>query len=199
MKNDTDASGLQEMKRQLEVLKRRLDNEMRVNETVLRQIVTSKVRTLDRRARMLGNVALLSGLCGQAMLFRVGFSWFLCLVTAVFLLVAFGYGRYAYRRVRRSVAGGYVLVDVARELVRLKRLNASWLCFGIPFLLVWIPWLCFEAMDLPMGKDGFYGFLSGVAVGALGGGILGCRHYFRTKREIQDILQQIEEAPCERA
>jgi membrane associated rhomboid family serine protease len=83
------------------------------------------------------------------------------------------------------------LLDVRRRMARAKKFDANWLFFGIPAIIVWLGWLGYEFYQ----KDGetALAMIIGAVVGGVIGAIIGFSMHFKTQRQYQEIIDQIEE------
>jgi membrane associated rhomboid family serine protease len=82
-------------------------------------------------------------------------------------------------------------LDVRRRMARAKKFDANWLFFGIPAIIVWLGWLGYEFYQ----KDGetALAMIIGAVVGGVIGAIIGFSMHFKTQRQYQEIIDQIEE------
>ena len=178
----------QEMRDQLNVLKRKLENEQLLNEQLLRKTMNTNISSF-RRERwtillVLPTLALLYFVLKMSLAF--------VLVTAVFFLLSIILTHYDWRGLRKKDFMSGDLCETSRRLIRLHRNNQRWLFFSIPFLILWYIWWTIE-----MNSQGNSDFVSGAIVGGIVGGVFGsvCGvYYYRKKqRAIKETIQQIED------
>jgi len=74
-------------------------------------------------------------------------------------------------------------------MIKIKRMQANWLKFSIPFVVIWMAWFVIENLN---GIDAKYVIIGG-SVGAVIGAIFGTMSYRRTRRMATEVIQQIEE------
>jgi len=74
-------------------------------------------------------------------------------------------------------------------MIKIKRMQANWLKFSIPFVVIWMAWFVIENLN---GIDAKYVIIGG-SVGAVIGAFFGTMSYRRTRRMATEVIQQIEE------
>lgn len=193
MIENVDRSEVQELRRMLDVLNRRLEKELVVNEKMIRRAMREKVGGLRKRGRFIRIVGLFGLFYCPFALYFLGFSWWFNGVTELFFGVAVGYDYYTYRGLRIASLPDSNMLDIARAVVRVKQRNASWLKFGIPFILIWLSWFSYELLNMNSDQEFLYGELIGGGVGCVIGLIAGISHYLATRREADEVLRQIED------
>ena len=84
------------------------------------------------------------------------------------------------------------LVEVRKKMARAKKFDADWLFFGIPMIIVWLGWFVYEVykQDNDVVSNPL---LWGGCVGAVIGAIVGFSIHFKTQRQYQEIISQIED------
>ena len=188
MEKLNDNLEFQEMRDQLNMLKRKLENEQLLNEQLLRKTMNTNISSF-RRERW----TILLALPTLALLYFVlKMSLTFVLVTAVFFLLSIILTHYDWRGLRKKDFMSGDLCETSRRLIRLHRNNQRWLFFSIPFLILWYIWWTIE-----MNSQGNSDFVSGAIVGGIVGGVFGsvCGvYYYRKKqRAIKETIQQIED------
>ena len=89
---------------------------------------------------------------------------------------------------------GCSLAEIGRRTARMKMLQARWLRFSIPFLIVWISWFAYEILtQAGVSREERTGILIGGAVGGVLGGIAGVVTYRRSQRLAAEIIEQVGE------
>jgi membrane associated rhomboid family serine protease len=84
------------------------------------------------------------------------------------------------------------LVDAGKKVARAKKFDADWLFFGIPSVILWFGWFVYEIYKMNNGSLDEGLFWGGV-VGGIIGAIAGFRIHFKTQRQYQEIIDNIEE------
>ena len=187
---ETNDNTILEMQRQMEQLRETLANQKIVNDRMLRNSCRKTVNKLKFKS----SVPIAAGCAGLALIPAIrylGFSWYFLIFTDVMLLVAI----VAMLLTRRHIPGlDKDLVTAASEITTFRKINADWIKYGIPCLVVWLGLMIWEVTkNIQLGREELYGFIGGVVIGLLIGGILGLKN----RRDILDgsdeLLAQIEE------
>jgi len=76
--------------------------------------------------------------------------------------------------------------------------DADWLFFGVPAVILWFGWFVYEIYltnghDLSLSNPFFLGGCCGGVIGA----ICGYKMHFKTQRQYQEIIDQIEDLTAE--
>lgn len=188
-----DTAELLEMKEQIAMLKRKLENETIISDTMLRRILNDKVRTL----KGMGMGKTLASLLAIPLMLWC--TWFLhmsapfMVVTAVYLAFAFIYTYITHRDINKVDMMNDELVTVGEKVAKLKHRYSSWVIYGWTFLVLWFGWFFYELTHAGLTEEQMSGAYTGLIVGGLIGGIFGVRRYRRIQRVANDMLQQIAE------
>ena len=84
------------------------------------------------------------------------------------------------------------LVEARRKVASAKKFEANWLFFGIPAVVLWLGWFFYESYQVHGGALSS-GFFLGGCIGGIIGAICGLSLNFKTQRQYQDIIDQIED------
>ena len=88
------------------------------------------------------------------------------------------------------------LVEARKKVASAKKFEANWLFFGIPAVVLWFAWFMYESY-LVHGDSLSSGFFWGGCIGGIIGAICGLSLNFKTQRQFQDIIDQIEDLTAE--
>jgi len=84
------------------------------------------------------------------------------------------------------------LVEVGKKMARAKKFDADWLFIGIPMIIAWLGWFVYEVYkqdnDVVSSPLLWAGCVGGVV-----GAIVGFSIHFKTQRQYQEIIDQIED------
>lgn len=188
--NDYD---FEDMRQQMSILKEKLQKQEIVNDRLIRRSMRKNVANINRTYIALCALALLMiPYSYWAFVSLSGFSVAFWIGTCVLLLSAFGYTLWN----GQSLRDGSLMRDdllVARQKVALaKKRDSQWLFFGIPVCILWIAWFAFEVYKKG-GEEEVTTFLLAGTIGGIVGLILGLTIHFRTQRQYQEIINQIED------
>lgn len=179
-----------EMQQQMQQLRDKLESQKIINDRLLRNACRHNIN----RLRIKSSVPVIAGFAGLALipfLKEMGFSvWFLT-VTGLLLVTAIGLTMYFKRFIPR-VDGN--LVSAAEDVARFRKINADWIKFGIPALVVWIALFVLDAWKYnPVIGANILPLVGGAGVGLLIGLLLGLKNRRDILRASDDLISQIGE------
>ena len=191
MEKDINIEEFEMMKKQLEVLKDKLDKETIINEQLMRKTMKDKVSKLHKDAIIIACVALVGiPYCTWVFSF-MHMSYLFIGVTDVFLAIAIVYTFFTHKGLKANDLLNGNLVDVSYKITKMRHLESAWLRFSIPFITCWFAWFIFELMK--QNGDEAKGMAIGGAVGGVIGAIIGTIKYRKSRKKSQEILLQIKE------
>lgn len=197
-KNNTisiDSREMEEMRRQVGLLKAKLDRESIVNDRLMRNILASKRDKIDRyllRLMVLMPFVMVLMYLDFGILFPLSVPF---LVFTEVMLLAAGTFIYFNKRLLASadVAVGN-LVEASKKLVRFKKREFRYLCVGIPVAVMWVAWLLlYEFPHCPEAAEVLPALTVGCIAGAVIGMVLGLMKFRTLVRGVNEIVRQIEE------
>ena len=191
MERKEELAELAEMKRELKLLRERLDKENIISRNHIKKGMQKNISHLSRYGRMevvLGAFALINF---QFIFSHFGFSAAFMTVTSLGLLGAVIASIIYHRNIFKLITCMLDLLTMAYELSRLKQRYATWRRYAIPCMIVWIGWMCYECYM--MNNEIAMSLATGCLVGAVIGGVIGTRLYYRQVSRIDEVLQNIEE------
>lgn len=188
---------LEEMRQQMQTLKKKLEQQEIVNDRIIRKSMKRNVSSINHRNLAVCILALfMIPYCYWAFIVLAHFSMAFWVATALFNVACIVYTYYNTKDIMRPSLLQEDLLDVRRKVARAKKLDSQWLLVGIPFIVLWISWFAYEAYKVN-GMDGLMGFGFAALIGGTIGGILGFRMHFKTQRQYQEIIEQIEDLTAE--
>lgn len=184
----------EEMKAQLALLNKKLEQETIVNERLIRRSMKEKASSLRRKAIIESIISLIMiPYFIWVMPQLIGLSTGFCLFVCFMLALALGYNYYIHSHFRPDEFPYGDLIKAKKDTLMLKKFYANWLKFiGIPFIIVFLGWFAFEIKQHFQGEE-LQSILGGMAIGLVLGVIIGTYRYLKTQRMADDILTQIEE------
>ena len=192
-KTTFDDTQLEDMRQQMAALKRKLERQEVVNDQLIRQMMKRNVSSLNRRTWVLTTIALLMIPYGYwAFVMLNGFSIAFWIATCILMLTSAGVTFYISKDVLNHRLLKNDLMDVRLKMARAKKFNAQWLLYSIPAIILWFVWFCYEAYKRG-GTEEMNALLFSGGIGGIIGGIIGLRVHFKTQRQYQNIIDQIEE------
>ena len=188
-----DENELNDMRQQMATLKKKLQHQEIVNDRIIRHSLRRSASSITRR------YVLVSVLCLLAIPYTYwafvklnGSSIGVWIAVCVLMLICLGYtlytGRYLYdRQMYKSN-----LIEVRQKVAKAKKLDADWLKFGIPAIILWVGYFLYDS-HLHMESDVFGMFAVTMSVCAIIGALVGLKVHFRNQHDYEDIIDQIEE------
>ena len=187
----------EEMRQQMQTLKKKLERQEIVNDRMIRKSMKRNVSSINQRNLAVCILALfMIPYCYWAFIVLAHFSMAFWVATALFNVACIVYTYYNTKDIMHPSLMQEDLLEVRRKVARAKKLNSQWLFIGIPIIILWISWFAYEAY-MVNGMDGLLGFGFAAVIGGTIGGILGFRLYFKSQRQYQDIIDQIEDLTAE--
>lgn len=185
---------LEEMRRQISLLKEKLDNESIINDRLMRSVMGTKVNKVDSYL-----LKMLIILPFTMALMYLDFGIFFpistaCLIATEIMLLCCGVFIYCNKRLLASadLAGGN-LVEENRKLLRFKRREIRYLYVSIPLLVVWMAWLSYELLHCGKDPESMMFLVWGCVAGGIIGFCIGLYKFQSMLRNINEVMSQIEE------
>ena len=183
---------LNNMRQQMETLKKKLEKQEIVNDRIIRQSMKKTASSISVRYYIIMALGLLMVPYMSFVFYEhFGLSLAFSIASGIFMLVCTAATYYNSLNLSNSNMMHGNLLDVRRRMARAKKFDANWLFFGIPAIIVWLGWLGYEFYQ----KDGetALAMIIGAVVGGVIGAIIGFSIHFKTQRQYQEIIDQIEE------
>ena len=188
---DNNTYELEEMKQQMQLLKKKLEQQKIVNEKMLRSAMKKKLYGLNRKVRVIFIVGILVAIWAPGYFTLVGFTPLFCAATAIMLLFsAFKTFQY-HRKLWRLNLSESNLIELAEELTLLRTRYKNWYKFAWGMLIPWIVWMGYEATKI-FGEELVW-YIGGAAIGLIIGGLVGTRINNNIIRRTEDLLEQIKD------
>ena len=188
---------LENMRQQMTTLKNKLNQQEIVNDRLVRRSMRNEVNTIARRYYIIMAVGLFMVPYGYWCFVKLsGLSIFFWIITSIFMLVCTGATFYTLRKINDPDMMNRNLVEARKKVACAKKFEANWLFFGIPAVVLWLGWFLYEVYQIHGGAID-NGFFWGGCIGAIIGAICGLSINFKTQRQYQDIIDQIEDLTAE--
>lgn len=188
-----DDNELNDMRQQMATLKKKLQQQEIVNDRFIRHSLRRNTSSITRRYVLVGLLSVFTIPYSYWAFVRLnGSSIGVWITVCILLLIALGYtvytGRFLYdRKLYKSN-----LVEARRIVAKAKKLDADWLKFGIPAVILWLGYFLYDSYG-HMERDEFEIFAVAMSVAVILGGIIGLKIHFRNQSDYEDIIEQIEE------
>ena len=192
--NDFD---FENMRQQLTTLKNKLNQQEIVNDRLIRHSMEKTAGNIGRRYYMIMALCLLMlPYSYWAFVMLNGFSIPFWIFTCITMLVCCGGTFYNSRKLSDSNMMTNNLLEVRRRMASAKKFDANWLFFGIPLAIVFLGWFMYESYLLHPNAF-FNGLFWAGCIGGIVGAIWGFSLHFKTQRQYQEIINQIEDITAE--
>lgn len=181
---------LETMRSQMDALKRQLEHQTIINDRILRRAVSGNTSWISRRYIICIVASLLMVPYTLIVFHHIGLSLAFAVATCLFMLTAAGYTYYNMRTLNRDFLMEADLVGAGQGIARARKMDADWLKFGIPTVILWLIWFFLEGY-------GLYGFapagLIGGVIGGAIGGFCGYMTHAKIQRKYREIISQIDD------
>ena len=196
MENNTLLSHeLEQMRSQIGLLKKKLEQQAIVNDAHIRNSMKSKISDLNRTVRGTIFVGIFAIVVAPVTFYVQGCSLVFVIATAVMLAVCLGLTIIQKIKLGRmdDLSQGN-LVETAANLSKVRTHYKEWYKIAIPMILAWGGWMIYEMVNaIGVESPTAIGFYCGAGVGLIIGGILGARINRKVVRQANEILLQINE------
>ncbi len=182
-----------QMKEELGSLKKLVSENMKLNESAIRQAMQRKADDMDRFAlRIILMCSVM--MCFMPSVFHRFYhvATAFIIATELMMLVCIIATVVMHAPVRSLDFAHGSLVDVADRMSRFKRQYVRWPRIGIPMVILWLGWLMYEIyIGTGYEESEFFFLCIGLLSGALVGGSIGFRMNRRMVRKADEVLDEI--------
>jgi hypothetical protein len=193
MENRLISHELEEMKIQIDNLKKKLEDQTIVNEKHIRNSFRTKISDINRTVTMTviaGMFALVY--CTWFFHFK-GLSLAFTIATGLMLAVCVLLTLIQKIQLSRIDISAGNLVETARDISKIRTHYKDWYKTAIPMIIIWFGWMTYEILTRFEMTPMTIGFLSGAATGGILGGIIGGRINKKIINRTEELLGYIEE------
>ena len=188
---------LESMRQQLTSLKNKLNQQEILNDRLIRRSMRNEVNSINRRYYVIMAIGLLMVPYGYWCFVKLsGLSITFWIITSIFMLICVGATFYNSRKISDSGLMSRSLVEARKRVASAKKFEVDWLKFGIPAVCLWLCWFFYETYQMnnsPVTEGLFWGGCIGGIIGA----VCGIRIHFKTQKQYQDVIDQIEDLTAE--
>lgn len=189
MQNDFE---LENMRQQMATLKNKLNKQEIVNDRFVRRSMRNEVNTINRRYYITMALSVLMVPYGYWVFVKLShFSVAFWIATSIFMLICAGATFYNSRQISDPGLMNHSLLEARKKVASAKKFDSEWLKFGIPTVILWLGWFFYEVYQ--QNNELANGLFWGGVIGGIIGCICGFKIHFKTQRQYQDIIDQIED------
>ena len=183
---------LEDMREQMSTLKKKLNQQEIVNDRLVRRSMKNEVSTITRRYNIIMVLSVLTVPYFYWVFVKLsGFSMAFWIGSSIFMLICGGATFYNTRKINDPDMMSHSLIEARKKVASAKKFDVDWLKFGIPTVILWFGWFTYEVYL--QDNDLANGLFWGGCVGGIVGVIAGFKFHFRTQRQYQEIIDQIED------
>ena len=188
---DNNTYELEEMKQQMLLLKKKLEQQKIVNDKMLRSAMKKKLYGLNKKARIMFIIGIFVAIGAPGYFTLIGFTPLFCAATALMLLFsAFKTFQY-HKKLWRLNLSESNLIELAEELTLLRTRYERWYRFAWCMIIPWGALMAYEATKI-FGEELVW-YIGGSAIGLIIGGLTGTRINNNMIRRTDELLEQIDE------
>lgn len=193
MENNQELSlEMAEMKDQVALLKSKLDEELTINDKLLRKVISQKANAINRTAWTSVYASIFVIIVALLFFPFLGLSWYFIGATILMMLVCDFYTWKYHKNVNSKTLNGDLLT-VAKTMKELKMAYGCWLKYAFILVAVWMIWYALELYFISDSwKIAFVQILS-ILIGCTIGGVIGYRMHKKVVNTADEIINQIEE------
>lgn len=194
---ENNREGFEDIQRQIDLLKKKLDNEKIINERLMCKAMSSRVNSVERylwKVLSLGVVAMALMALDFIVLFPLSLPF--VIATELMLLCCIVFTCINKRLVSSDKIMSGNLIEASSSLARFKKREIRYICVSIPLTVLWMTWLVFEICVYVPDEESMYSMLAGIMIGGIVGFCIGINMFREMLRNVNDVLSQIEELTC---
>ena len=193
MENRLISHELEEMKIQIDNLKKKLEDQTIVNEKHIRNSFRIKISDINRTVTMTVITGILALVYCTWFFHFKGLSLAFTIATGLMLAVCVLLTLIQKIQLSRIDISAGNLVETARDISKIRTHYKDWYKTAIPMIIIWFGWMTYEILTRFEMTPMTIGFLSGAATGGILGGIIGGRINKKIINRTEELLGYIEE------
>jgi hypothetical protein len=193
MENRLISHELEEMKIQIDNLKKKLEDQTIVNEKHIRNSFRTKISDINRTVTMTVIAGMLALVYCTWFFHFKGLSLAFTIATGLMLAVCVLLTLIQKIQLSRIDISAGNLVETARDISKIRTHYKDWYKTAIPMIIIWFGWMTYEILTRFEMTPMTIGFLSGAATGGILGGIIGGRINKKIINRTEELLGYIEE------
>ncbi|MBQ2373390.1 MAG: hypothetical protein II289_09500 [Bacteroidales bacterium] len=193
MENRLISHELEEMKIQIDNLKKKLEDQTIVNEKHIRNSFRIKISDINRTVTMTVIACILALVYCTWFFHFTGLSLAFTIATGLMLAVCVLLTLIQKIQLSRIDISAGNLVETARDISKIRTHYKDWYKTAIPMIIIWFGWMTYEILTRFEMTPMTIGFLSGAATGGILGGVIGGRINKKIINRTEELLGYIEE------
>lgn len=185
----TEQQELESLRSQMDLLRKRLEQETIVNEKLMRETMKSKVSTINRQG-WISIIAALLVIIWTPLFFSM-LSMAFVIATIVFMAACAMFTLFIHNQVKERQLMSEDMRTVANKMKTLKKRYQWSTVIELPLVIAWCVWFCMEIIHK---SNAPWQLMAGaVAFGSIIGFFIAWKMYRKVIDNCDAIIQQIEE------
>lgn len=185
----TEQQELESLRSQMDLLRKRLEQETIVNEKLMRETIKSKVSTINRQG-WISIIAALLVIIWTPLFFSM-LSMAFVIATIVFMAACAMFTLFIHNQVKERQLMSEDMRTVANKMKTLKKRYQWSTVIELPLVIAWCVWFCMEIIHK---SNAPWQLMAGaVAFGSIIGFFIAWKMYRKVIDNCDAIIQQIEE------
>lgn len=193
MENRLISHELEEMKIQIDNLKKKLEDQSIVNEKHIRNSFRRKISDINRTVTITIIVGIFALVYCTWFFHFKGLSLAFTIATGIMLAVCIILTLIQKIHLSRIDISTGNLLETARDISKIRSHYKEWYKTAIPMIIIWFGWMTYEILTRFEMTPMTIGFLSGAATGVIIGGFVGDRINKKLINRAEELLGYIEE------
>ena len=197
MERDIRLEELDELRQQLTLLNQKLEKQSIINHQLIRNSIKERISNINRTGIVFCTlVVIATPIIAINYAHFLKFSLALNIFTCAFMAIALVYTIWSHWGLSSNLLNGD-LITASSLILRTRRRYKQWSYFSYPWLVVWLCWNGWEIYNKIDNKEMLLGIIVGGIIGLVIGGIYGWRQGNKIYRNIDTLLQQIQDLKAE--
>lgn len=187
----TETNVLNEMREQITLLKKKLDQENIINDRLMRETIKGRAGFIITQ-EVISYIAAAFVITFGSIVFReLGLSWYFIGGTCFLMLIVVIFNFIIHRELHHTDFLNGDLRSAAVTMKKIKKSHMTWIMIGIPVVIVWGSFLFYELISVSDSGIVAPGVIGGAAGGVIGA-IIGYTQYKKILRTCDEIIACID-------
>ena len=198
MDSNIYSTELEQMREQIEILRRKLDQQKIVNSEIIKRAMKKNINKIYRGGIIQSIFGVITTLLCPLIIYKTGFPHWFVAETFIMLLFSTLVTIYFYRGITPGLLYEGNMLDTSEKIQTLKRRYHQWLYIGIPMIIIYIISMAYGAYTSELiPEEAYRPLIYGGVTGGIIGGAFGIAHHTQVQKRSSEILRQIEDIKAE--
>ena len=191
MENIENRNELEEMRRELQALKDKVERKGVLNEKLVKKSIRDNMKGIHHTIYKLLAVAVLVTPLWLFIKYQYNLSWPLFIFTLLIMYVSIFFDWFINRIDIDNL--GKNLKETANSLLEMKKRRSLQEKIGFCVLFIWILWLGYEFYHNIANHSEAIAIMVGAIIGGIIGGAIGLNIFFKWQRKNDEMIEQIND------